>query len=119
MIVIKIYIVRRQISKAYPGHASKPHLCCSSSVGAGRRGAGKRAREAGIHNGHHAQPRPNCQPSQQDSAAHVQDSTRCLSPPHPLHQASDHQSSPQPSQTQSPLRDMPKTPGDLDCKYKV
>ncbi|ROT74411.1 INO80 complex subunit D [Penaeus vannamei] len=90
--------------------AWNPPNITSSSVGAGRRGAGKRAREAGIHNGHHAQPRPNCQPSQQDSAAHVQDSTRCLSPPHPLHQASDHQSSPQPSQTQSPLRDMPKTP---------
>lgn len=102
------------VFKVSPSHVVKPLSCCSSSVGAGRRGAGKRAREAGIHNGHHAQPRPNCQPSQQDPAAHVQDSTRCPSPPHPLHQASDHQSSPQPSQTQSPLRDMPKTPGDLD-----
>ncbi|XP_069160879.1 INO80 complex subunit D isoform X2 [Procambarus clarkii] len=80
----------------------------SSSVGNGRRGAGKRARGTGILNGHHGRPRPNGHPLQQQNP---QDIPQPLSPvsPHAIPQASPQQPSSILSQTQIPFRDMPKT----------
>ncbi|XP_069947867.1 mucin-4 isoform X3 [Cherax quadricarinatus] len=85
-----------------------PPPSISSSVGAGRRGAGKRARGTGILNGHHGRPRPNGHPLQQQNP---QNTLQPLSPvsPQAISQASPQQPSSILSLTQTPLRDTPKS----------
>ncbi|KAG7154942.1 hypothetical protein Hamer_G021952 [Homarus americanus] len=87
-------------------------LSVSNSVGTGRRGAGKRARGTGILNGHHGRPRPNGHPLQQQNP---QDTPQPQSPvsSQAISQASPQQPSPVLSQTQTPLRDTPKTQASL------
>ncbi|XP_071546269.1 uncharacterized protein [Panulirus ornatus] len=80
----------------------------SSSVGTGRRGAGKRARGTGILNGHHGRPRPVGHPLQQQNPHDTQQPQSPVSP-----QAIPKAFSKQPSsilpQTQTSPRDIPKT----------
>ncbi|XP_042206626.1 uncharacterized protein LOC121855629 isoform X2 [Homarus americanus] len=89
-----------------------PPNISSNSVGTGRRGAGKRARGTGILNGHHGRPRPNGHPLQQQNP---QDTPQPQSPvsSQAISQASPQQPSPVLSQTQTPLRDTPKTQASL------